>query len=274
MTASTGNTIAVDASIRNAFFTWNNYTKDDIKALIQFFKTSKKYLFQEETGDNGTPHLQGVVCFSSSKTFQSLKNFNKNIHWERCISVKKAAQYCSKLDTRSGETFQSGFDDVLIIVDDPLAGLPLYGWQNEILNLMKQKPDKRKIYWYWDEFGNTGKTSFAKHLCINYNCLYVSGKTSDVKYGVTDWILKKKSINIIVYHVPRSYGKISYEVLENIKDGIFYNSKYESSMVMFNCPHLIVFANFEPIIENLSMDRWCIKKLESSRPDISTTTGD
>jgi len=49
--------------LTNWFFTFNNYTADDILLLETKFKTiCKKYVFQEEIGLKcGTPHLQGSI---------------------------------------------------------------------------------------------------------------------------------------------------------------------------------------------------------------------
>jgi hypothetical protein len=41
-----------------------------------------------------------------------------------------------------------------------------YGWQTEIINLLKDKPDKRTIHWYWEDKGNVGKTTLCKYLVI------------------------------------------------------------------------------------------------------------
>lgn len=54
---------------------------------------------------------------------------------------------------------------------------------------------------------------------------------------------------------------ISYEALEAVKNGIFYNNKYESGMVVYNTPHVIVLSNFRPDLSKLSADRWRIKEV-------------
>ena len=49
-----------------------------------------------------------------------------------------------------------------------------------------QKPDRRSIHWFYDKIGCKGK-HLAIHLCLKYpnQVLYVTGKASDVKYGVS-----------------------------------------------------------------------------------------
>ena len=46
--------------------------------------------------------------------------------------------------------------------------------------------------------------------------------------------------------------------MEAIKNGCFFSGKYESGMVRFNSPHILVFANEPPERTKLSQDRWCV----------------
>ena len=66
-------------------FVFNNYDLAvDPQLLINYFITSaKKYRFQEEVGETGTPHLQGAVQFNSAKGLKTLKSkLHIGIHWE------------------------------------------------------------------------------------------------------------------------------------------------------------------------------------------------
>ena len=66
----------------------------------------------------------------------------------------------------------------------------------------------------------------------------------------------------IVFNLTRAgYDKIDYVALESVKDGIFMSGKYESGMVIYNCPHLVVFANLPPHRDQLSEDRWKIYQI-------------
>lgn len=254
-----GNTIASVRS-RNWIFTLNNYIHSDILTLITIFNNDKcLYIFQEETGDNGTPHLQGCVRYPNAIRFSSLKDINSKIHWEKCIDWKCSVSYCSKLDTRTGNVFHNLNID---ITADPLNGIPLREWQQYIINIIKQKPDDRKIYWFWDKYGNTGKTTFSKHLAIKYKASYVSGSSKDIKYAI---INSKPKPKIIIWDIPRTQENyISYEGIESVKNGIFFSGKYESGTCIFDIPHIIIFANFAPNTSTLSEDRWEIHNLNNS----------
>ncbi len=57
---------------------------------------------------------------------------------------------------------------------------------------------------------------------------------------------------------------VSYQALEEIKDGIFFSGKYEGGMKIFNSPHVICFANFSPAEHKLSGDRWVVEEVSKN----------
>lgn len=254
-----------DKRYRMMCFTLNNYTQDDITSLTSYFKGLKDllYVFQEETGENGTPHLQG--CFKSKHQikFSVLKNINEKIHWEQCRSWNHSVDYCSKEDTRTGKIYTNM--SIKATIEDPLNGVTLHKWQAATINLMDKKPDRRSIHWFYDKVGCKGKTSLAIHLCLKYpnQVLYVTGKASDVKYGVSQFVANKENnLKMVIFDFARSQEQfVSYQAIEEVKNGIFFNNKYESGMVVFNPPHVIVFSNFEPDKSELSADRWKIHNI-------------
>lgn len=246
----------VEQRSRSWCFTLNNYTVDDITHITHTFE---QYVFQEETGENGTPHLQGVIWSKNAKTFKVIKKLfnNDKVHIEKCKNLPASKNYCSKKGTRTGEVYRNDDKENQIPeVKDPMDGLELKDWQIQINTILDEKPDDRKIYWFYEENGNVGKTTFAKHLCLTKpNCIYVSGKASDIKCAIAQLKIKPE---IIIWDIPRSIDDqyISYEAIESIKNGIFFSGKYESGMVIYNIPHVIIFSNNEPNLTKLSEDRW------------------
>lgn len=100
-----GNTKIPDsARTRNYCFTLNNYKDTDI-AILQAVKG--QYVFQEETGQEGTKHLQGVLMFDSAKTFSSVKKLIPKAHIEKCKDLAASIAYCSKDETRTGLVYKS-----------------------------------------------------------------------------------------------------------------------------------------------------------------------
>lgn len=255
-----GNTNSLPKEGRCYCFTWNNYEKRHISDLIEWFKSRKnlEYVFQEEIGENGTPHLQGCFKSKSPIQFDTIKKKFPKVHWEHCRSWFESVNYCSKSDTKAGDVFTN------IDLPEPLKhGFDMdkaTEWQLKLINLVKETPDSRKIFWVYDEDGCKGKTTLAKYLVDTYpnKVLYMNGKAADVKYGVQEFLQNKKNnLKIALFGFPRTKENyVSYEAIEEVKDGIFFSTKYESGMVRYNIPHVIVLANFEPDYEALSKDRW------------------
>lgn len=251
---------------RNWVFTWNNY---DDTSHTHIESLTDKYIYQEETGENGTKHLQGYIEFKNAISFDSVKKKLPKCHIEKCKSKEEAILYCQKEDTRTGNIYNKGIPINInsSVLEDPMKGLTLKWWQLKLLEILGGKPDKRTINWFWSKEGGTGKSTFTKHLMMNYNAICVSGKASDIKHGVTVHIQEKKCIDLVVIDIPRTCDQrfVSYEAIEKIKDGCFFNSKYETSMVLFNTPHIIVFANVEPEYERMSQDRWNVKCIDNNK---------
>lgn len=261
-----------DSESRCWFFTWNNYTFDDVCDIETWILERKaECVFQEEEGENGTPHLQGCFRLKSSIRFSTLKKRFPEIHWEQCRDFVKAKKYCSKEDTRIYGPYYYNMKKPVIKeerITDDLFNIDIAPqWQKDIIELTKTIPDERKIYWYYDKEGNSGKTTLARHLCADNEdeMIYVSGKAADIKYAVTEFVRArgKTALKLCLFDFPRTSEKfISYQAVEEIKNGIFFSGKYDGGMVTFNRPHVIIFANFKPDFDALSKDRWEYRIIE------------
>lgn len=241
---------------RTFFLTWNN-PPDTADTEIPRVMDGGKYCFQHEMGESGTHHIQGVVRFPNARSLKQVRDSFIKCHVEVCKDWKAALKYCSKAETRIGNTISNCLPAQIIDLFDRSE---MADWMLEVEDILSRKPDARKIYWYWEPDGGRGKTTFCKHICIrNPQAIYVSGKASDIKCAVAAMENKPE---IILLDVPRSATEyISWQGLECLKNGIFFSGKYESTMVLMNIPHVICFANAPPDTSMLSMDRWVIKEI-------------
>lgn len=244
----------------NWCFTFNNYSVEDIEILETYFKQfCFKYCFQEETGPGtddkpGTPHLQGVISLKKRARWSEF-GLPRTMHWEACKSVTKAYLYCSKIETRTGQIFAMNYT-----LPYNIEIQKFYDWENDLIQIMKEKPDDRFIHWVHEPDGNRGKTTFQKWVYCNFEKVVVlSGKGADMKNGVVEY--KKKTGNlpkIILINIPKSVDSdfISYTGIEEVKDMFFYSGKYEGGMVCGENPHVFIFSNEVPNISKMSKDRW------------------
>lgn len=242
---------------RKWVFTYNNPPESAKADLVSWLdeKSQNKYVFQLERGESGTPHFQGCIWFQHQRTFSALQRKLPGVHWEVCRDWGSAVSYCSKEDTREdGPWFRNV---VLTKACKTIKTRQLYQWQKEVMDIIANEPDDRTIHWYWDAGGRTGKTQFCKYLAVHHDAIILGGRAQDMFYAICQLVQKGTPPRIIVFDIPRARRNyVSYEGLEKVKDGIFFSPKYESGQVIFDSPHIFVFANFEPERDLLSEDRW------------------
>lgn len=89
---------------RNWCFTLNNplIRGDDFLEQLKTVPGFRYVVFQQERGENGTPHFQGYIQFGVQKTLQTLKNQVSNAaHFEMARgTVEDNKKYCTKEETR------------------------------------------------------------------------------------------------------------------------------------------------------------------------------
>lgn len=94
--------------------TINNFTEDDIEK-IKLLKC--EYCFQEETGENGTPHLQGMLYFKNARDFKQIKKIFETAHIEKMKNKLASMKYCTKEETRTGKIYTNIKMDNIDTVD-------------------------------------------------------------------------------------------------------------------------------------------------------------
>lgn len=80
-------------------FTWNNYPEnwqEEINDAVHQFEQANLVYFciGEETGESGTPHLQGFIQFDKAFTHPAQNLWR--CHWESSRRPLKAIEYCKK----------------------------------------------------------------------------------------------------------------------------------------------------------------------------------
>lgn len=245
-------------------FTFNNYSEQDPSKLSDLFASiGASFVFQREIADSGTPHLQGVVRFRQPiQTLLEFPKFDENykkIHWEVCRSWEHAIRYCSKEDTRVPDTVPFSNVEVLPIPN-------IYGWQTELVDDLLPSFRCRNVYWFYEPTGGVGKSMLVRYLCMTQKALLVSGKDADIKHGVAAWFESAGTgPELVIIDVPRSsVGYISYAGIEQVANGCFFSSKYESKMIVTKQPIILCFANERPNFERMSRDRWQVYLVDHS----------
>lgn len=233
-------------------FVINNYKEEELFQLYQTISDiAKKAIVGREVGEQGTPHLQCYISLKKKMRMAQLVKLVPKASFRPCRNEEALIEYCKK----DNSYWSIGFPKPITIINN------LYDWQKNIENICLGKVDDRKIYWYWDEAGNRGKSAFTKYMVVKHKALLCQdGKSSDIKNLVFNNNMDE--CNIVIFDLSRCSGNnISYNAIESIKNGMVCNTKYETGVKVFNSPHVIVFANKEPDTKMLSADRWVINEL-------------
>lgn len=212
----------------------------------------KEFYFQLERGESTDyEHYQGCFSLKTKERLTSLKNLIRiDVHLEPCKNWYALKSYCTKSETR----IEGPWDKNSIFINLPTT---LYDWQKKIVDLVsKPCTDDRTIHWFWDPEGCKGKTTLCKYLISKHNATLIAGATKDIAFLIPD------RPTIIIMNITRTTEeRVNYSALEACKDGLIVSTKYESKYKIFNSPHVLVFANFEPNTESMSKDRWSIVKI-------------
>ena len=135
-------------------------------------------------------------------------------------------------------------------------------WQKDAFQLF-ESPTERNIIWIYDPRGNIGKSWFQNYIEAYFGYQRVFRSDLRIKHKDTCNILKKRgltTIDIFLFNDSRSTKGEEmniYRVLEDIKDGAATTSKYDSKVIKFKRPNIVmVFSNKQPNQKSLSADRW------------------
>lgn len=138
-------------------------------------------------------------------------------------------------------------------------------WQRTLMTYLDSPPAKRKILWFWEAKGNSGKTFMAKYLAATRDALLLDcSRKADLTYMCVD-----PPGNIVCFNIVRSMdeqfmGHV-YGLCELIKDDIVISTKYETQRAVMGPQHVVVFANVEPDRTKWSEDRYSVHEIKPPR---------
>lgn len=238
-------------------FTFNNYVVDDLERLETCFSLiCKKWIWGEEVGETGTPHLQGAIWLKKPMRITELKFICDGKLSFRAIRNEKALiAYCQKDGTNIVKGGVGWPKEKRVYKGEDLPTI-LYSWEESLLKILDEPADDRTIHWIYEGVGQVGKSKFTKYLAFHKGAAVITkGKYSDIM----NYVYEVDELDIFIVDIPRDSGNaVSYNALESIKGGIIFNAKYETGMKLIMSPHVVVFSNVRPNIGSLSLDRWKI----------------
>lgn len=228
-------------------FTWNNYPKDWVVQIVPILHKSDLYSIGEEIGEEGTPHLQGYFEFHRRVRPIGYLKLSDKIHWEPTLKGRQA-----NLDyTQKDGKFIQNFEEKLETITN------LYPYQQEMIDIIKKKPEARKIYWFYGP-KNIGKTEILFKMCAEYKT-HILPVTK--RHALSQVYMTNKDIDVYAMNLTADESAYQsndlFSILESIKDRMFsaaFGTKC-NGMCMFNHKHLIVVANSPPDWSKTEIDK-------------------
>lgn len=200
------------------------------------------------TGESGGKR----VTFEAAKEAAGNMSFEDLLESEHADTVARCMQYFRSL--YANRRVESGRAAIM----EEMADAVLKPWQERLRDIVLEPPCPRKVYWLFDLVGNSGKSWMARYLVARHSAIiFTHGKLVDLVHAY-------ESQPVVIVDLARTQAeKIDhvYMLIESLKNGVMFSSKYDSQTKIFKPPHVIVFANFEPERPKLSDDRWFIKDI-------------
>lgn len=184
-------------------------------------------------------------------------------------SDKEVISYVTKHDSRVDDPVYSPgfrpyhFKDLAILSSKDRW----YPWQDTLGRILLteygtlREPDDRTIIWIKDLNGNTGKSKLVKYYVHKFSREIIKlpfGTASQLRSSVCTAGARK----LYFIDIPRTMGRDEdldslYSVIEDIKNGFLTTSMYgQFKQILFDPPHVVIFANFDCPRHKLSADRW------------------
>ena len=139
-------------------------------------------------------------------------------------------------------------------------------WQYELKEYVNNSTSRR-IIWVVGRKGNEGKSFFQGQIKEQYGkhrvcTMSLTAKSSDLLHYMRGCV--DIATDIFLFNIPKSVDmeNVNYSLLESIKDGEAVSGKYNTMMMTFTTPNVVmVFSNDYPDTTEFSEDRWMIFKI-------------
>lgn len=216
-----------------------------IKLLIET-SDCKQWIIAKETGKGGYEHWQIRLKTSDDNFFNKCKEWIPQAHIEEANDLwdyeRKEGVFWTSEDTE--EILKCRFGE-------------LNPFQKKIMKDIS-KQSVRCVDTYYDPKGCSGKTFLTVHLWEKGKALVVPRASTTAEklsaFVCSAW----EGEPIIIIDLPRARKPTAelYEAIEEIKDGLVFDHRYQGKTRNIRGVKVIVFTNHKLDLSKLSADRW------------------
>lgn len=285
---------------KNWCFTLNNYTPDDVDRLSSQLDGVGYLIFGRETGDSGTPHLQGTVCFQSRKRLAQVVAIIGQSHCTVTRFLSQSIEYCKKDGdfTETGvppqgsgersdlEEFKASVKEGVTTMAElrELHSAVCASYPRFVKDYIQDNKEEILVEvhplrdWQQTLFSQLVLTPDKREIKFIVDITGNQGKSWFARYyqdrhSNTQIVVPGKKADmayiidpdckVFFFDCPRSKqgDYIQYDFLEELKNGYIFSPKYESAIKKLHTPHVVVLMNEHPCMEKLSPDRYSITVL-------------
>lgn len=248
--------------------------------LIKLRYPGAKFIFQLERGKGGTLHYQGYLHFPRGQG-------DRPDTVGRKLGAQLPGVWVAAGVTRKPGSAQTDQDcddalkryvmkrDATYVagpwadkeVTPPYEGKDLpkewYPWQKTVVDMIAGEPHNRIINVIRDPVGGTGKSSCAKRLVYEGKAQWLS--IADAK-DLACQIVAEGPYRAYFIDIPRTCSaRVTmdevYAIMEQLKNGMVLNTKYQPKKLIMMPPHTWLFTNNDIDRKKMSQDRWKIWKI-------------
>jgi len=287
---------------KNWCFTMNNYSEEDVDRLSAPLEDVLYIVFGREVGGQGTPHLQGTVCFSARKRLPQVIAIIGQAHFTVTRLLPQSVEYCKKDGnfvekgtmprTTAGkrndlENFKDAVKDGMYDKKDLRENFSeiCAAYPQFVENYIRDNKPKITVQPYplreWQAdlhsklilepdpreilFVVDRNGNQGKSWFARYYCDLHDNAQIIIPGKKADMAyVVEEDKKVFFFDCPRSKQGdfIQYDFLEELKNGYIFSPKYQSLCKKLKTPHVVVLMNEMPDMEKLSRDRITITLLE------------
>lgn len=249
-----------DITIPCKKFTWNqvkNWMDDNCKS----------WCFQKEKGEEtGYEHYQCRISLKIKKRISTLiKTVPKGFHLSVTSNANKENNfYVLKEETR----IDGPWSDQDIYVPKRFSGeIEWMPWQEKVIKKISAPANDRIVNLIYSPTGNQGRSFLTGWLCT-HKLAQIIPPTDELAH-VMEVALARPNMNCYIIDIPRAIRKEKtaqlFAGIEILKSGYAYDRRFNFKDKWMEPPHVWVFVNSLPNMDDLSPDKWNLWQINNKK---------